>query len=55
MTLEELRQLREANPDAYKSNVPRVVVDNDRPSSAGVWQNGQPPPGYVPTPVRDAE
>jgi hypothetical protein len=55
VTLEELRQLREANPDAYRSNIQKVRVDNDRPSSPGVWQNGCPPPGYVPKPVRDAE
>lgn len=42
MTLEELRQLRQANPDAYRdrSGVKRVVVDNDKPSAPGVWQGG---------------
>jgi hypothetical protein len=55
MTIEELRKLREDNPDAYKSNIPRVVVNNDRPSSPGVWQNGCPPPGRVIKPVEDAE
>lgn len=57
MTLEELRQLREANPNSYQRDpsVKRVVVNNDKPSSPGVWQGGCPPPGYVPKPVRDAE
>lgn len=42
MTLDELRQLREANPDAYRdrSGIKRVVVDNDKPSAPGVWQGG---------------
>jgi hypothetical protein len=40
VTLEELRALRAANPEAYKSNIKRVVVDNDKPSSSGVWQGG---------------
>jgi hypothetical protein len=39
VTLEELRQLRAANPGAYESNIKRVVVDNDKPGSPGVWQN----------------
>lgn len=40
-------------PHGPQGNVPKVVVPDDRPSSPGVWQNGVPPPGYVPKPVRD--
>lgn len=39
MTLDELRQLRAASPEVYVSGVKRVVVDNDKPSAKGVWQN----------------
>jgi hypothetical protein len=55
VTLDELRRLREANPEAYESKVPKVRVNNDRPSKTGVWQNGAPPPGYYVEPVKDTE
>lgn len=40
MTTDELRRLREADPDAYVPKVKRMVVDNDKPSAPGVWQGG---------------
>lgn len=46
--------LRSTPVPTSQPQVPKVVVDNDGPSTTGVWQGGVPPPGHVVRPVKDA-